>query len=125
MSATHSVMKILLQFTELENTINLWQKVKCIIYKDTIFSQYEHYAESLIKNRNSYNDKEIKSEVTEIKIHSMNILRALFKHSQLGNIVKNYIANGLMVALKYYDSKMWIVSCVISIKLKYMSLLTF
>jgi len=92
------------------------------MYTDTIFLEYEHHAERLIKNENEYSDKDIKLDVTEIKIHSMNILRALFKHSQLGNIVKDYVANGLMVALKYYDSKIWTVSSVISIKLKYISL---
>ncbi|XP_011351393.2 thyroid adenoma-associated protein homolog isoform X2 [Ooceraea biroi] len=105
MSASHSVMKILLQFTELESTINLWEKVRCIVYKDTIFSQYKHLIEPLIENKHS--DEEIKVEITQINIHSMNILRALFRHSQLRNMVKNYIANGLLVAFKSYDSKTW------------------
>ncbi|XP_011644648.1 thyroid adenoma-associated protein homolog [Pogonomyrmex barbatus] len=106
-STFHSVMKILLQFSQLENTINLWQKVKHIMYKDTIFSKYEHLTEPLIENRNDYDCTEIKLDVTEIKTHSMNILRALFRHSQLGDMVKNYIADGLIVAFRNYESKTW------------------
>ncbi|XP_029175786.1 thyroid adenoma-associated protein isoform X2 [Nylanderia fulva] len=98
-----SIMKILLQFSTLENTIS-WRKVKCIMHENTIFSKYEH---SIIENRNEDNYKEANFNVTEIKTHSMNILRALFKHSQLGDMVKNYIADGLMVAFRNYDSKTW------------------
>lgn len=105
-SAFHSIMKILLQFSMLEDTIS-WRKVKCIMYEDTIFSKYEH---SIIENRNEDNYKEANFNVTEIKTHCMNILRALFRHSQLGDMVKNYIADGLMVAFKNYDSKTWAVS---------------
>lgn len=107
MSAFHSVMNILLQFSLLENTIS-WREIKCIMYKNTIFSKYEHSTKSTIENSNNY--KEINFDVTEIKTHSMNILRALFRHSQLGDMVKNYIANGLIVAFRNYDSKTWAVS---------------
>ncbi|XP_025991728.1 thyroid adenoma-associated protein isoform X2 [Solenopsis invicta] len=106
-SAFHSVMKILLQFSQLESTINLWQKVKSIMYQNTIFAKYEHLAEPLIENRNEYHYREIKLDMTEIKTHSMNILRALFRHSQLGDMVKNYIADGLMVAFRNYESGTW------------------
>lgn len=105
-SAFHSVMKILLQFSMLEDTIS-WQKIRCIICKNTIFSKYEHSTEPIIENSNY---KETNFDVTEIKTHSMNILRALFRHSQLGDMVKNYIADGLIVAFRNYDSKTWAVS---------------
>lgn len=108
-SAFHSVMKILLQFSMLEDTIN-WQKVKCIICKNTIFSKYEHSMEPIIENSNEFNYKETNFDVTEIKTHSMNILRALFRHSQLGDMVKSYIADGLIVAFRNYDSRTWAVS---------------
>lgn len=108
-SAFHSVMKILLQFSMLEDTIN-WQKIKCIICKNTIFSKYEHSMEPIIENSNEFNYKETNFDVTEIKTHSMNILRALFRHSQLGDMVKNYIADGLIVAFRNYDSRTWAVS---------------
>lgn len=108
-SAFHSVMKILLQFSMLEDTIN-WQKVKCIICKNTIFSKYEHSMEPIIENSNEFNYKETNFDVTEIKTHSMNILRALFRHSQLGDMVKNYIADGLIVAFRNYGSRTWAVS---------------
>ncbi|XP_036143447.1 thyroid adenoma-associated protein isoform X3 [Monomorium pharaonis] len=106
-SAFHSVMKILLQFSQLESTINLWQQVKSIMYRNTIFTKYEHLAKPIIENRNEYQYKEIKLDMTEIKTHSMNILRALFRHSQLGDMVKNYIADGLMVAFRNYESRTW------------------
>lgn len=102
-------MQILLQFTNLENTNNLWKKIKYIMYENTIFSKYEYLPESVIENRNEYY-ADVKLDVTEIKTHSMNILRALFRHSQLGDVVKDYIADGLMVAFKNYDNKTWAVS---------------
>ncbi|XP_070171193.1 tRNA (32-2'-O)-methyltransferase regulator THADA isoform X4 [Polyergus mexicanus] len=105
-SAFHSVMKILLQFSMLEDTIS-WQKVKCVICKNTIFSKYEHSMEPIIENSNQFNYKETNFDVTGIKTHSMNILRALFRHSQLGDMVKNYIADGLIVAFRNYDSRTW------------------
>lgn len=105
-SAFNSVMNILLQFSLLENTIS-WQEIKCIVYKNTIFFKYEH-STKVIENSNNY--KDINFDVTEIKTHSMNILRALFRHSQLGDMVKNYIADGLIVAFRNYDSKTWAVS---------------
>ena len=49
------------------------------------------------------------NKVTEIKTHAMNILRALFKHSQLGDLVKDYVGNGFMVAIKNYDGESWMV----------------
>ncbi|KAL0130897.1 hypothetical protein PUN28_002477 [Cardiocondyla obscurior] len=104
-SVFHSVMKILLQFSQLENTVNLWQKVKSIMYQNTIFSEYEHLIEPIVESRNEY--KEIKLDMTEIKTHSMNVLRALFRHSQFGDMVKNYVADGLMVAFRNYESKTW------------------
>ncbi|XP_020280401.1 thyroid adenoma-associated protein homolog isoform X2 [Pseudomyrmex gracilis] len=105
-SAFRSVMQILLQFTNLENTNNLLGKIKCIMYKNTIFSKYEYLSESVMENRNEYY-ADVKLDVTEIKTHSMNILRALFRHSQLGDVVKDYIADGLIVAFKNYDNKTW------------------
>lgn len=109
-SAFHSVMKILLQFSELENTVNLLQKVKSIMYKDTIFSKYEHVMDSIIEDERECHYEEIILNVGEIKTHSMNILRALFRHSQLRDMVKNYIADGLIVAFKNYDNRIWAVS---------------
>lgn len=104
-------MKILLQFSQLESTINLWQKVKSIMYQNTIFSKYKHLVELIIENETEY--REIKLDMTEIKTHSMNILRALFRHSQLGDMVKNYIADGLMVAFRNYESRTWAVSGIV------------
>nr|XP_012233310.1 PREDICTED: thyroid adenoma-associated protein isoform X1 [Linepithema humile] len=106
-SASHSVMKILLQFSELENTVNLSQKVKSIMYNNTIFSKYEDVMDMIIENERECHYEEIKFNIGEIKTHSMNILRALFRHSQLRDMVKNYIADGLMVAFKNYDNKIW------------------
>lgn len=79
------------------------------MYKDTIFSEYEHLTEPMIENKNEHRYEEIKLDVTEIKTHSMNILRALFRHSQLGDMVKDYIADGLIAAFKNYDSNTWAV----------------
>ncbi|XP_011879410.1 PREDICTED: thyroid adenoma-associated protein homolog isoform X2 [Vollenhovia emeryi] len=104
-SAFHSVMKILLQFSQLESTVNLWHQVKSIMYRNTVFSTYEHLAEPIVEDGSEYG--EVKLDMTEIKTHSMNILRALFRHSQLGDVVKCYIADGLMVAFRNYESRTW------------------
>lgn len=110
MTAFHSVMKILLQFTKLESAFSLWQQVKCIVYRDTIFSEYEYLTDSIIQDKSEHPYEKIKLDVTEIKTHSMNILRTLFRHSQLGDMVKDYIADGLITAFKNYDSNTWAVS---------------
>lgn len=113
-SAFSSVMIILLQFSQLESTTDLRQKVKSIMYQNTIFSKYMHLAKSITENSNEYHYKEMtKLDMIEIKTHSMNILRALFRHSQLGDVAKNYIADGLTVAFRNYESKTWAVSGVI------------
>lgn len=112
-SAFSSVMIILLQFSQLESTTDLWQKVKSIMYQNTIFSKYMHLAKSITENSNEYHKEMTKLDMVEIKTHSMNILRALFRHSQLGDVAKNYIADGLMVAFRNYESKTWAVSSVI------------
>lgn len=103
-AAFPSVMKILLQFSQLETVDNLRQEVKNIMYRDTnIFSEYEHLTESIIKSSDEYHAETIKLDITEIRIHSMNILRALFRHCQFRNMTKNYIADGFIVAFKNYE----------------------
>jgi len=114
MFAFPSVMVILLQFSQLESTTDLRQKVKSIMYQNTIFSEYEHLTKSIIENSNEYHYRELtKLDMIEIKTHSMNILRALFRHSQFADISKNYIADGVMVAFRNYESRTWAVSDVI------------
>lgn len=63
-----------------------------------------------MESRNEDHGKEVKPDVTEIKTHSMNILRALFRHSQLSDMVKHYVADGLIVAFNHYDGRTWAVS---------------
>lgn len=101
-------MKILLQFTKLEDTVDLWPEVKSIMYEDLVFTLYKDVIESKMKSR--YEHYKIKSDIIEIKIHSMNILRALFRHSQLSDMVKYYVADGLIVAFKHYNGRTWAVS---------------
>lgn len=99
-----SVMKILLGFTQLEN-VNLWERIKQLIYTNSVFSEYENTFEFLRYNDHSIDRNSIK--VTEIKTHALNILRAIFRHAQLAEIVNNYVADGLIAAFKSYDALTW------------------
>lgn len=105
----HSVMKILLKFAKFENTVNPWQEIKRIMYEQSIFSYYKNLMEPKTDDENECHE-EVMSDVTEIKTHAMNILRALFRHSQFGDMVEKYVADGLIVAFKSYDGKTWAVS---------------
>lgn len=106
----HAVMRILLRFANLENTVDLWQEVKRIIYEQSIFSNHKVVMERKIENGDEDHDGKVKPDIIEIKTHSMNILRALFRHSQFGDMVEKYIADGLIVAFKSYNSHTWAVS---------------
>ncbi|XP_032686483.1 thyroid adenoma-associated protein homolog [Odontomachus brunneus] len=110
----YSIMKILLQFTKLEDTVNLWAKVTDIMYEDfilpniiNIFFPNKKIMKPEIESRSEAFEAKVKLDITEIKIHSMNILRALFRHSQLSDTVKRYVADGLIVAFKHYDGRTW------------------
>ncbi|KAJ8945809.1 hypothetical protein NQ314_009031 [Rhamnusium bicolor] len=43
----------------------------------------------------------------ECRIHSMNVLRSLFRHSKLGEAVSAYIAPGVVVAINGFKSDAW------------------
>ncbi|KAJ4445664.1 hypothetical protein ANN_12348 [Periplaneta americana] len=43
----------------------------------------------------------------EARIHALNILRSLFRHSVLGELISPYIAKGVIVALQGYKSSSW------------------
>lgn len=97
-------MTILLEFTQLEN-VNLWDKVKRLIYRNSVFSEYENSLESI----DECCINESKTQVTEIRTHALNILRAVFRNSRLGEVVNNYVEDGLIVAIKSYDALTWAV----------------
>lgn len=46
-------------------------------------------------------------QVTEIKTHALNALRAIFRHSQLAEVVNDYVADGLIAAFKSYNAVTW------------------
>ncbi|XP_076281120.1 thyroid adenoma-associated protein homolog [Lasioglossum baleicum] len=101
-----SVMKILLGFTQLEGT-DFWINVKQLLYTDTVFSQYKDTFDLLSTDEDGYHVGVNSSKVTEIRTHALNILRAIFRHSQLGEVVNNYVADGLIAAFKSYDALTW------------------
>lgn len=107
LSALHSVMKILLGFTELEDNVNVWKDIKRVVYYKTIFSEFENFIDlsRVYINENLGEDNRV--QVTEIKTHALNILRALFRHSPLGDSVKTFVADGVIAAFKNYDGKSW------------------
>ncbi|XP_076629490.1 thyroid adenoma-associated protein homolog isoform X1 [Colletes latitarsis] len=100
-----SVMKILLGFTQLEN-VNPWKKIKTLMYTESVFSEYENTFESIQYDTDHCIDGN-SIQVTEIKTHALNILRAIFRHSHLAEIVNNYVADGLIAAFKSYDALTW------------------
>lgn len=46
----------------------------------------------------------------EHRMHCLNVLRAMFRHSRLGEIVASYIGAGVIVAIKNFTSEDWGVS---------------
>ncbi|KAG7199267.1 hypothetical protein KM043_018130 [Ampulex compressa] len=106
-STFHSVMKILLGFTEFAHDVDLRAQARCLIYEKTVFSEFKDHFDHLKFDLNEDHVEQNKSQITEIKTHALNILRAIFKHSQLGESVKNYIGDGLIAAFKSYDGKTW------------------
>jgi hypothetical protein len=46
----------------------------------------------------------------EARIHALNILRSLFRHSLLGEFVTPYVAQGVIVAIQGFKGKTWAVS---------------
>ncbi|XP_076246897.1 thyroid adenoma-associated protein homolog isoform X2 [Calliopsis andreniformis] len=92
-------------FTELQS-INLWGDIKQLIYRNSVFSEYENTVEFSKCNDDQY-ISENTIRVIEIKIHALNILRAIFRHSHLAEVVDNYAEAGLIAAFKSYDAVTW------------------
>ncbi|XP_030763962.1 thyroid adenoma-associated protein homolog isoform X2 [Sitophilus oryzae] len=44
---------------------------------------------------------------SEIKMHCLNVLRAIFRHSKLGELVAPYVAAGVILAIKGFRSETW------------------
>jgi hypothetical protein len=49
-------------------------------------------------------------DTVEARIHALNILRSLFRHSLLSESVTPYIAQGVIVAIRGFKAKTWAVS---------------
>ena len=47
---------------------------------------------------------------TETRTHAMNILRSLFRNSQLGEMVSPYVPQGITLAIHGFTAKTWSVS---------------
>ncbi|GBP96959.1 Thyroid adenoma-associated protein homolog [Eumeta japonica] len=54
------------------------------------------------------NPDNAKHSTVEARTHSMNILRALFRHADLGENVSSYVAEGLIAAISGFDSMTWV-----------------
>ncbi|XP_024228458.1 thyroid adenoma-associated protein homolog [Bombus impatiens] len=100
-----SVIKILLGLTQLKSE-NLWEKVQQLIYSNSVFTHYENSLATLKYNDDCPVNENI-VQVTEIKTHALNILRAIFRHSHLAEVVNNYVEDGLIAAFKSYDAATW------------------
>ena len=101
-------MRILLKLSNVEEEFDL-DDAENLLFHETLFEGYEkdQYLSEMGKTEKS--DIQL-NEITEIKTHSLNILRALYRHCQLGELVKDYIAEGFITAFKCYDGKSWAVS---------------
>ncbi|XP_050508206.1 thyroid adenoma-associated protein homolog isoform X1 [Diabrotica virgifera virgifera] len=51
--------------------------------------------------------KNVETENDEHRMHCMNVLRAMFRHSRLGEMVTAYIAQGVIVAITGFQSETW------------------
>ncbi|XP_043284678.1 thyroid adenoma-associated protein homolog [Venturia canescens] len=103
----HPTMKILLGFTDLEESTGIsTTTTKSLLYEKTIFADLQ---DTDLNNSESPPDMSKRNYVTitEIKTHALNILRALFKHAQLGGLSRTYAADGLSAAIRSYDGKTW------------------
>jgi hypothetical protein len=49
-------------------------------------------------------------DAVEARIHALNILRSLFRHSLLSESVTPYVAQGVIVAIQGFKAKTWAVS---------------
>ncbi|XP_012278910.1 thyroid adenoma-associated protein homolog isoform X2 [Orussus abietinus] len=105
-TALISVMKILLGFTKFTSEDDLSAKLDDLIHDDTVFFELKDISTNF-NHPSTMKHSEHKDAVTEIKTHALNILRALFKHSLLGEAVKPYVADGIIAAIKSYDGQTW------------------
>ncbi|XP_025837524.1 thyroid adenoma-associated protein homolog isoform X2 [Agrilus planipennis] len=64
-----------------------------------LFNQTMKTLLSLAKNEGDDN--------VEQKVHSLNILKALYKHNQLGEAVTPYVAQGVMIAIRGLSNSSW------------------
>lgn len=48
--------------------------------------------------------------MSDFQVHALNILRALYKDSRLGEVVTPFVADGLMAAILGFQSPFWAVS---------------
>ncbi|XP_046599825.1 thyroid adenoma-associated protein homolog isoform X3 [Neodiprion lecontei] len=106
----HSTMRILLGLTNLKDDYNIEAEMSSLIYDDTVFTQFKDQSSPLshTEKRTSNTNRGKKCyKLAEIKSHVINILRALFRHCQLGDCVKPYIADGVITAIKSYNGKTW------------------
>ncbi|XP_067011359.2 tRNA (32-2'-O)-methyltransferase regulator THADA [Anabrus simplex] len=46
-------------------------------------------------------------DTVEVRTHALNILRALYRHAQLGELVTPYVADGVMVAIRGFKGNTW------------------
>ncbi|XP_011499333.1 PREDICTED: thyroid adenoma-associated protein homolog [Ceratosolen solmsi marchali] len=101
----HSIIRILFKLVTVEDNYNL-NDVENLLFQESLFTQYKKLI--IIHKANGIETKCTElNKVTEIKTHALNILRALFRHCLLGDLVKDYIAEGFITAFKSYDGKSW------------------
>ncbi|XP_044579181.1 thyroid adenoma-associated protein homolog [Cotesia glomerata] len=103
----NSLMKILLDLTKIQDELELSRKAMDIIEKEKFFSnlkidELKNYSSAITSG--SCDDN---VTITEVKMHVLNILRALFKHAQLRDLSKIYSSSGLIAAINSYDKKTW------------------
>lgn len=101
-------MRILLKLINIENTFTV-SDAKELLFSESLFNDLGKNQLSIISNEDEEKSEKL-NEITEIKTHSLNIIRALFRHCLLGDLVKEYIADGFIAAFKNYEGTSWAVS---------------
>lgn len=51
----------------------------------------------------------------ETRMHCLNVLRAIYRHSKLGELVASYIVRGVILAIEGFKSEAWgVSSCILT-----------
>ncbi|XP_015594002.1 uncharacterized protein LOC107267174 isoform X2 [Cephus cinctus] len=103
-TAISSVLTILIGLINIENEDELISKAKSLMYDGTIFSDLEN---TITWTNISDFESTSESRLTEMKVHAINILRALFRSSEPKLRTYMMFEDTLIAAIKSYNKNTW------------------